>query len=349
MTAPIVFDTLMFGLAIGLGMFGVVQLLYRPRLPIHCHSAIVFFCLCGALFHAWAMKTGVLSANIVLSHADACALFCAAPAVYLCSDSIIEEARALSFRQGRHYILPAAVIALFAFLNVVATPVAETLSRCAAVAAAATLCGYTLAALLRAAILRVREPGWRVPEIRALAIFPVGLLAAAATLLVAEIMRSDRLGDVAVFAFCFFIAAYALTRVRWPAHEAALLRPGRRQSLLEGVDTAALARELKRLMEERRMYRRPDISLAAVARALGISAPQASELINEQMHANFRGYINAYRVRAIERELVERPQVSILEIAFDNGFNSKSTFNTIFTRITGESPREYRRKRLKQP
>jgi len=343
------FDTFMFALAIGLALFGVVQLLYRPRLPIHCHCTVVFFCLCGALFHAWTLRTGILPVNSVLSHADACALFFAAPAVYLSSDSIIEEARALSFRQARHYILPAAVVVMFIVLNAVALPVAGALAHGTGVVSAAALCGYTLAALLRAAILRVREPGWRVQEIRALAFFPVGLLAAAATLIASKVARNDRAGDASLFSFSLLITVYALTRVRWPAHEKALARLVRKQSLLEDLDTGALQEKLTRLMEEEKLYRQPDVSLATVARALGITPHQASQLINDGMHMNLRAYVNTYRMRDIKRELIEKPQRSILEIAFDNGFNSKSTFNTLFTRITGESPREYRRKRLQEP
>jgi len=343
-----IYDTLLFSLAMSLALFSVAQLFVRPRLAIHWHSAILFACLGGSLLHAWTLATGLLRDTPFLMHADVCAIACAAPAAYLSADSIIEEARAVTFRQVRHYILPGALIALFIVSKVIPSSAATALGYGLSLSSAGLLCGYTLTALMRGALRRARDPSWRAQEIHALVVFSIGVLAAAVALLVVAIARNERAGDLAIFAYAILIMVYALTRVRWPAHETALLRRGRRQSLLEGLDVESLAARLTRLMEEKKAYRSPDLSLALVGRALGITAHQASELINEKMHTNFRGYVNAYRVRAIQRELIERPQATILEIAFDNGFNSKSTFNTIFTRIAEESPREYRTKRLRK-
>jgi len=105
---------------------------------------------------------------------------------------------------------------------------------------------------------------------------------------------------------------------------------------------------IKRLldhMQERKSYLDPELTLSQLAKDLSISRSQLSQLINDGIGDNFYDFINKYRVEQVKK-LMTDPRVkhfSMLGIALEAGFKSKSTFNLIFKRFTGLTPTEYRK------
>jgi len=101
---------------------------------------------------------------------------------------------------------------------------------------------------------------------------------------------------------------------------------------------------LLKLMENKKPYIDPDLTLPLLADKLSISAHNLSEVINTQFNQNFFDFINAYRVDQAKRDLVDpsKRELKILAIAYDAGFNSKTSFNTLFKKHTGLAPSEYR-------
>ncbi len=94
-------------------------------------------------------------------------------------------------------------------------------------------------------------------------------------------------------------------------------------------------------MENDKPYLDPDASLAAFSKALNIPPGQISQVINEMFNQNFRDVLNSYRIeRAKSLILNESNNNTILSIAFEVGFNSKSTFNAAFKKHTGFTPKE---------
>ena len=71
-----------------------------------------------------------------------------------------------------------------------------------------------------------------------------------------------------------------------------------------------------------------------------------SQAINEGLKRNFYDLINGYRVEEAKQLLVDSKNMNftILSIGFEAGFNSKTTFNTVFKKFTGSTPTEYREK-----
>lgn len=103
---------------------------------------------------------------------------------------------------------------------------------------------------------------------------------------------------------------------------------------------------LSSLMEEERIYLDPDLTLKKLAQRLNIHSNHLSRIINEQFGTNYNDYINRQRVSEAQRRLVDPAlqSKSILDIMFDVGFYSKSTFNTAFRKFTGTSPSAYRKR-----
>lgn len=122
---------------------------------------------------------------------------------------------------------------------------------------------------------------------------------------------------------------------------------GSRNLELDCSIASALRQELERLMAVDCLYRQYELSLASLAKALGISVHQASELLNVHMHTNFYAYVNTYRLK-YAAELLSNPtcQLRVLDIAFESGFNNKNSFYREFRSAYGATPTEYRNQRL---
>ncbi len=95
-------------------------------------------------------------------------------------------------------------------------------------------------------------------------------------------------------------------------------------------------------METNKPYLEVNLTLNKLAKYLEIKPNKLSYLINNNTEGNFYDFINGYRIKAIKKDLIETNEQIIL-IAYDNGFNSKSTFNEVFKKNTGLTPSQFRR------
>ena len=73
-----------------------------------------------------------------------------------------------------------------------------------------------------------------------------------------------------------------------------------------------------------------------------------SEVLNRHANKNFYEFINHYRIDYVCERLLEDPDRSVLDIALEAGFSSKSTFNAIFKQFTGQTPTQYRKAKIQQ-
>lgn len=100
---------------------------------------------------------------------------------------------------------------------------------------------------------------------------------------------------------------------------------------------------LKDKMESEQLFLNPDLTLVDLAKVLNIHQNYLSQVINSFEEMNFYDYINKQRVNKFI-SLIENPgnkKYTILSLAFECGFNSKSTFNKQFKKITNKTPSEY--------
>lgn len=116
-------------------------------------------------------------------------------------------------------------------------------------------------------------------------------------------------------------------------------------SRLSNPERSRISGLLASLMNEKQLYLDTDLNLVSLAKKLDISTHQLSEFINTEYRQGFSDYVNGFRVEAAKTFLVDRKDLSIIEIVFECGFNSKSTFNLVFRKLAGCTPREYRLRR----
>jgi len=100
------------------------------------------------------------------------------------------------------------------------------------------------------------------------------------------------------------------------------------------------------LMEQEKIFQEPELTLHQVAGKLQTPTYQVSQALNEGMKKSFYDLVNGYRVEESKRLLLDskNSNYTILSVGFEAGFNSKTTFNTVFKKFTGLTPTEYRDK-----
>jgi AraC-like DNA-binding protein len=135
-------------------------------------------------------------------------------------------------------------------------------------------------------------------------------------------------------------------RVLRPPTKAAYQHSGLGSTQAEGIFA-----QLSKHMKEAKPFLNADLTLDELAIQIGVSPHQLSQAINQQGGTNFFLLVNTYRVEVIKERLRDPAYASfsILGIAKDGGFKSKSTFNKIFKEITGETPSAYQNKGLSLP
>jgi len=118
------------------------------------------------------------------------------------------------------------------------------------------------------------------------------------------------------------------------------------KELLASVDNQANLQKLKDYMQSHQPHLQPELTLNLLAEALEMPPRYLSQIINYHLGQNFSDFINTYRIEAAKHRL-QNPKddkETILEILYEVGFNSKSSFNAIFKKKTGMTPTEFKQK-----
>ena len=106
-----------------------------------------------------------------------------------------------------------------------------------------------------------------------------------------------------------------------------------------------LADRIESQMQEQKLYRNPDLTLRILSETISSNEKKVSQTINQVLGASFSDYINAYRINeALSLLKSAETNLTIKEIMFDVGFNSRSVFNTLFKKQTGMTPSEYKKR-----
>ena len=109
--------------------------------------------------------------------------------------------------------------------------------------------------------------------------------------------------------------------------------------------TESLSCELKEdlldLFHHQKIYRRNDINLDLVAEKLNTTRHNASQIINEQFKMNFHEMVNKYRIDEAKELLQKEQDATIIDIAYEVGYNNKVSFNKAFKKDTQLTPTQY--------
>jgi putative ABC transport system permease protein len=123
--------------------------------------------------------------------------------------------------------------------------------------------------------------------------------------------------------------------------------PGDARSPFKPLPPAELKEKgiwLKKVVKTNCYYQDPELSLVSLAEKLNLTTHELSRVINTVHKKSFNDFINEFRVAAVIKRMRNPAydRITLLGIAYDSGFNSKSTFNLIFKKVTGKTPAEYK-------
>lgn len=119
--------------------------------------------------------------------------------------------------------------------------------------------------------------------------------------------------------------------------------PEYRKSGLKPEEAKTLHQQLLTLMATEKPYLEPKLSLAQLADSLGVLPNHLSQIINQYEGKNFYDFVNSYRVNefiALAKKDTDK-NFNLLGLAFEAGFNSKSSFNQVFKKIKGQTPSQF--------
>lgn len=161
------------------------------------------------------------------------------------------------------------------------------------------------------------------------------------------ITHSTGLLSLVMINFVFFKGLMNARRIKWVKAEEESVTV---EVTKETVDLSELKQQVDEKIRVDRLYSRPHLNIERMAQLLELPVRQLSFLINHEFHQNYFEFINHYRLAAAKERLSSQEWAgsSVQEIYESVGFASRSTFFTLFKKLEGITPAEYRSKHLVQ-
>ncbi len=121
--------------------------------------------------------------------------------------------------------------------------------------------------------------------------------------------------------------------------------PKYESSTLSAEQSERYLKRLRQIMETEKPFTDGELTLQKLAEKLSIPPPHLSQAINEQLNQSFSDFINSYRVEEVKKMFLDpaKKHYSILAIAEEAGFSSKSSFNSVFKKHANQTPSEFRK------
>jgi AraC-like DNA-binding protein len=152
---------------------------------------------------------------------------------------------------------------------------------------------------------------------------------------------------IASISINFLFANYLVYRgLRQPYTFSGIKVPGKYSgSKITEDKSKKMISQLKDLMQSTKPYLNPDLTIKDLSEQFNIHHKFLSQVINSQFGKNFYDFVNHYRIEEAKEIMTETSdeKMTILEILYKVGFNSKSAFNNAFKKNTGKTPSEFKK------
>jgi AraC-like DNA-binding protein len=148
--------------------------------------------------------------------------------------------------------------------------------------------------------------------------------------------------------FCLLVSLYYFSVSFSQSITTAKVERKKNDSQTESLDN--ITGKIMAGITEDKLYLKANINVEQFSESIGLPYREVSFAINRVFGTNFFEFINTYRVEEAKRYLADERHLdmSVMDILLESGFNSKSSFQRFFKRLTGDSPTEYRKKMISQ-
>ncbi len=215
-----------------------------------------------------------------------------------------------------------------------------------------SLTGYTLFA--QSIIRRHQETNsfWSADLIKWLRQFSIGILTIAIIELVSllgeflpyEYLNNSYLALLRSLVFTGFVFWIAINGFKqYFVSYIYTSKPNKLVSKGQPEAAATQLEEITHLMISEKIYQNPELTIQLLASYLGKTEKLTSSIINQGTGGNFNAFVNSYRIEDFKDRILkgEHQKVTLTSIAYDCGFDSKSTFNRVFKQNTGMTPSQF--------
>lgn len=144
-----------------------------------------------------------------------------------------------------------------------------------------------------------------------------------------------------VVALTIFIQKALQQKTLTPKDKGNVVSKQQRKMLISAEKMQSIAIKLEQAMKEDKLFLDESISLHKISERISESENHISETLSQHLKTNFFQYVNGFRIEQAKASLQDRSK-QITSIAYDVGFNSRSTFNNAFKKLVGTSPTSYR-------
>lgn len=195
-----------------------------------------------------------------------------------------------------------------------------------------------------------KESFWNpvTPALRTLRTGVLVILSVSILIVIVKLMNHGDTGDhifATYVAITIYLTSFSVMRNSGFFKQASLNEPSKyKGSAITPELQENTLRKLEQMMRNEKPFLKADFSLPDLAKKLNVSVHALSQMINDGLRKNFFELAAEYRVEEAKRLLREQANIKVEEIAEQVGYNSKSSFNTVFKKITGMTPSEYRSK-----
>ncbi len=145
-----------------------------------------------------------------------------------------------------------------------------------------------------------------------------------------------------------YAISYKLAGVHWPK---ATIETGignkYKKSKLTAIEAEKYKKRLNVLLMEQKLYLNKELRLIDLSARLNIPNHRLSQVLNQHMDISFYDLINRCRVMEAKKMIQSSPQLTLLQIAYDAGFNNKTSFVNAFKKFEGQTPSSFMKSILK--
>lgn len=351
-----------FACGITLFLFAILQFAYKNRKFINYNLAGLYFCLSYVILTFWSFKSGMIFHVPWLLYSDLAIAFAIGPFVFFYIRTVLGLA-ARSFAAYLVHFIPAVLVLIVVIINNLIdgslityyqnhpqsypiynlshiTGLINTISNL-------YMLIYFVLTIRNIYSLFKTKSHKSMRELRIILIYMFCIAALSALLICSNISGSIVLTVISIYLLTLMGVWYFIFSFRYPEFTQKAIKEAKtiryQNSIVGSFDAEVVLGRLDDLMEDEKVFTDNELTLKKLSSLLMVTPHQLSMILNSKRNMNFRSMINAYRINEAKNQLVENPDKTILEIALDCGFNSKSSFNDVFMKSTGIVPRDYRK------